>query len=310
MTEFVKIEQQFQERVAEHHLRTSLALIRQAAENIWASDAPRIVQDFTDHGIEHSNRLMYFAAKLLDTNDGRPLSSQEIYLLLAGIYLHDIGMQCDVINFPEIKSRAEELGAQFDAEFIAHKASAYNIGEQKTIRKNHQYLTAAWIDQAYRTGETVLGQAARTIPEDLIADLMDVCKHHARIPITDCPLTFRFDPSQRKQLVAALLRFSDELDIDGHRVSIHTVKNFRLDPRNAVYWWLHNRTKVIFSARNVILLKIRLCPDDVEKHGPFVHAAFIICHLISITLLRAASQLSVLFPRSRQDSLFSRFLRL
>jgi glycine cleavage system regulatory protein len=67
------------------NLHTSVAMVRQAAEKIWANDAPRIVRDFTDHGIEHSMRLAGFAAKLLDANDGRPLSEQETYLLLAGM---------------------------------------------------------------------------------------------------------------------------------------------------------------------------------------------------------------------------------
>jgi hypothetical protein len=63
----------------------------------------------------HSQRLAGFATQLLDANDGRPLSAQEMYLLLAGIYLHDIGMQCDVVKFPPIKTRAEKLGAKFDS---------------------------------------------------------------------------------------------------------------------------------------------------------------------------------------------------
>ena len=137
-----------------------------------------------------------------------------MYLLLAGIYLHDIGMQCDAVKFPEIKERAEQLGAQFETEFTAQTASKYSIKEQKAIRKNHQYLTAAWIDHANRTGANVLGPAAKNIPKDLVDDLMDVCKHHAKLPITDCPHTFKFDPTGRKQLVASLLRFSDELGAD------------------------------------------------------------------------------------------------
>lgn len=275
MVELTRVEQPLQEYITEEHLRNSLAFLRQAAESVWANDAPRIIQDFTDHGIEHSKRLTGFVAKLLEANDGRTLSSQEMYLLLVGIYLHDVGMQCDVTKFPEIKARAEELGARFDVSFTARKASAYSIDEQKAIRKNHQYLTAAWIDYAYRTGNTALGLAAKTIPEDLVADLMDVCKHHAKLPITDCPITFKFDPTQRKQLVAALLRFADELDVDGNRVTIETIENFRLDPHNAVYWWLHNRTKIVFSARNVVLLNIRLHPENVEQYGSFVYNAFI-----------------------------------
>jgi hypothetical protein len=274
MAEFTDIEKQLMERIAESRLRESLALIRNAAEDIWADDAPCIIQDYTDHGIHHSERLADYAAQLLAANDGRPLSAEETYLLLAGIYLHDIGMQCDVVKYPEIRAKAEAMGAQFDVEFTAKTASSYTIDEQKAIRKNHQLLTGAWVDRASRTGETILGPAIRTVPDDLVGDLIDVCKYHAKLPITECPITFTLDERGRKQLVAALVRFADELDMDGHRVSIETVKNFRLDPRNAVYWWLHQLTKVIIAG-NVITLTTRLRPDDEQHYGPLIRQAFI-----------------------------------
>ncbi|KYK38521.1 MAG: hypothetical protein AYK18_17055 [Theionarchaea archaeon DG-70] len=275
MAEFTSTEKQLLECISEGFLHVSLAAIRQTVKKIWCAEAPRIVKDYTDHGIAHSERLVGFVARLLEANEGRDLSSQETYLLLASIYLHDIGMQCDVVSFPEIKERAESLGAKFEVEFTAQTASGYNIEEQKAIRENHQYLTAAWVDHASRTGKTVLGPAAKTIPEELVDDLMDICKYHAKAPVTDCPLTFTFNPNERKQLIAAILRFADELDLDGRRASIETVKNFRLNPHNSVYWWLHNRIKVIFISRNVILLTIRLHPDDVKRHGPFAHDMFI-----------------------------------
>jgi CheY-like chemotaxis protein len=275
MARFTDVETQLLRHISEDRLRSSLAAIRQAMEDIWANDTPRIVQDFTDHGEKHSERLTRFAAKLLEANYGLPFSDQEIYLLMAGIYLHDIGMQCDVIKHPEIKARAEDLGAQFTVAFTAQTTSRYNLVEQKAIRRNHHYLTAAWIDHADRTGETVLGPAVRTIPEDLVDDVIDACKYHAKQPITDCPPQFMFDSTGRKQLVAALLRLADELDIDAHRVSIETVKNFALDPYNSVYWWLHHHTKIVFSARNMILLTIRLHPNDAEQLGPLVEAIFI-----------------------------------
>lgn len=193
-------EKQLLKRIRDEGLRSSLAMIRQAMETIWITEAPRIVQDYTDHGIEHSKRLVGFAARLLDANDSRPFSEQETYLLLAGIYLHDIGMQCDVVKLPEIKTRAEALGAEFDVEFTARTSSRYSIAEQKANRKNHQYLTAAWIDHANRTGETALGPAAKTIPGNLVDDLMDICKYHAKLPITECSLNFRLNSTERKQL--------------------------------------------------------------------------------------------------------------
>ena len=163
MAEFTAIEKQLLKSVTDSRLQTSLAAIREAAEDIWAPDAPRIIKDYTDHGIAHSERIVGFVAKLLEANDGHPLSSQEMYLLLAGIYLHDIGMQCDTVKFPKIKIHAEKLGAQFDIEFTASRTNEYTINEQKEIRKNHHYLSAAWIDYAYTIGDTALNKASKTI---------------------------------------------------------------------------------------------------------------------------------------------------
>ena len=61
---------------------------------------------------------------ILDANDRHKFSEQEMYLLLAGVYLHDIGMQCDVLNIPHIKNRAEILGANFEsssADTVEHR---------------------------------------------------------------------------------------------------------------------------------------------------------------------------------------------
>ena len=34
-------------------MQSSLAAIREAMEDIWSDDAPRIIKDFTDHGVNH-----------------------------------------------------------------------------------------------------------------------------------------------------------------------------------------------------------------------------------------------------------------
>ena len=173
--------------IVDENLKVSLDMIQIAVKKIWANDAPRIVQDYTDHGFPHCERLAKSAHLLLNINNGQPLSEQEMYLLLAGIYLHDIGMQCDVIKFPMIKVGAEKYGANFSIEFTAQTSNTYSLNEQKAVRDNHHYLTAAWIDYAYTSGETLLGQAARTINEDLVDDLIDICIYHTKLAITDCP---------------------------------------------------------------------------------------------------------------------------
>ena len=46
----------------------SLTSIRGVMESIWANEAPRIVKDYTDHGEKHSERVAFFAEKLLQVN--------------------------------------------------------------------------------------------------------------------------------------------------------------------------------------------------------------------------------------------------
>ena len=250
-------------------------MLREAVEAIWAPDAPRIIRDYTDHGIDHCVRVAVHALNLLGANARAPLSRNEAYVLLAGIYLHDIGMQCDVVRHPKIRERAEAYGAQFGIDFGAQWASDYSLAEQSAIRRNHSYLSAAWIDSAQNGNGGILGPASSTIPRALVDDLIDVCKHHTAVPIENCPEGFQWDPKARKRLVAALLRLADELDIDANRVEIAVVQEFNLDPANAVYWWLHNRTTIVFPTPYSATVQVRLEPGDFVAYGDVVQSAYI-----------------------------------
>lgn len=276
MARFSEVEQHLLKYVRNDRLITSLAQMREAMEDIWSRDAPRIIHDYTDHGELHVERVVGFAAQLLEASEELILSSKEMFLLLAGIYLHDIGMQCDLARYPEIKITSETLGAQFNIDFDAPRASEYSIEQQKAIRKNHHLISAAWIDYSYRNGATLPGGAiANENIEQFIEDIMDVCKYHSKLPISDCPRTFCYNPAERKQVVAALLRFSDELDIDSNRVEESTVELFSIDPHNSVYWWLHKLTNIAFISRNVIEIIIRLHPQDVERYYSLIYTSFI-----------------------------------
>lgn len=257
-------------------LLSSLADLRLAAKDIWTSDI-RIIKDFTDHGIKHSERLADYASKLLGLTkktDTCPLFEEEMYLLLAGIYLHDIGMQCDLAKFPEIQDKAEEMGALFNIDF-KNKTSSYTEEEQEEIRKNHQYLSAAWIEYAYINEDNPFHQAAKTIPDSLVTDLIDICKYHSKLPIEKCPPNFHSNERYSKQRLAALLRFIDELDVDWHRASDKTLKYFNIKEPNKLYWYLHHRTNIEILDPNVIIMRIRLHPDDFKLYEPLVYEALI-----------------------------------
>lgn len=271
MARFSSVEETLVSRISNDRLRTNLAELRQVMEDIWSNDSPRIIKDYTDHGDKHCERISMYILKLLEVNAGHKLVDDEIYLLLAGVYLHDIGMQCDVMKFPQILEKAMNFGAKFEVQFTSSNSNSYSHDEQISIRKNHQFLSVAWIDYSARTGLTVLGSPAKNIPEDLIDDLIDICLHHTKLPISHCPLNGKYRLNIRKQLVASLLRFADELDIESSRVNIETVKTYSVNEFNSIYWWMHHRTTITFIAGNVINISVRLHPNDVEKYGEFFH---------------------------------------
>jgi HD-GYP domain-containing protein (c-di-GMP phosphodiesterase class II) len=128
MPGFTKVESRILKKyISDLKLSRSLTLIREVMESIWANEAPRIVKDYTDHGEEHSKRIAFFAEKLLQVNSDAVFTQREIYLLLAGIYLHDIGMQCDIAKYPEIKEKAESRGAKFEEAFTAKTTLVQNL---------------------------------------------------------------------------------------------------------------------------------------------------------------------------------------
>lgn len=268
-------EQKFHEQLKETTLATSIQLIREAMVAIWAPTT-RIIRDYTDHGEEHSKRIIEYAAKLIKSSTQMSLEKKEVYLLLAGAYLHDIGMQCDVALHSAVKKMSEEkYSAKFETNFNSRRSTDFSIEEQKELRANHQSVTAAWLDCVYSSeqGSGKLEAAVRSVPDDLIDDLIDICRYHSKANIRTCETYSKYDQSCRKRLIAAILRMSDELDINSNRVEFETIKMYRLDTNNSLYWWLHNKTVVTING-NIITLHVRLHPNDIELED-IVKKAFI-----------------------------------
>ena len=264
------------ERIISKEFISRLDEIRAAVETIW-NPSELIIKNFPNHGVEHSNHIAKSVIDLLEFNEGDPISELETYVLLASIYLHDIGMQCDIRKFPLVKTKAESLGANFNnIKFVARDSNDYNYFEQDIIRKNHQYLTAAWIDYAYNNTneDSLFDTAIKNISdEDILTDIKDVCLYHSKLDIKNCAENF-VSGSGRKQLVAALLRFADELDISKDRVSPGMYEIFRIPLESSKYWWLHEHTDVKpdFN-KNCFDLYYHINPSD-RDHIPLIKSYY------------------------------------
>ena len=103
-------------QIKDDELKSSLPIIKLTAMKIWTPSI-RIIKNYTSHDIEHSNRVAGYIIKILNLyKNSKPLSDKERFLLSAAVCLHDIGMQCDIKKYKEIKEKAEKLGARFNLE--------------------------------------------------------------------------------------------------------------------------------------------------------------------------------------------------
>jgi len=257
--------------------KKSLNKIRTSVEEIWGVD--HIISDFTDHGVDHSLRLVNYASDMLNNNNFK-LTQEETYLLLSSIFLHDIGMQCYAPNiFDKFLQEAENIARDKKLsfkviEFTAKSAMKLNENEQNFIREYHSLLTAAMINYSFNNPDYILHEACRDFQTNLRKDLEDICLYHSKYPIIDCEENLSIIIGGRKRLIAAILRLADELDIDYNRIRDSDYKILKRDSKNLVYWLKHKYTTVQIQG-NEINLTIALYPTDLEKYGHILQGSII-----------------------------------
>ncbi|GAI81396.1 unnamed protein product, partial [marine sediment metagenome] len=126
---------------------------------IWNSHT--LIPHYTKHGIDHSERIIQYLGKLLE-DFPTLLNQQERFVLLAAIFLHDIGNQMPKYVGIPIKS-------------------AYSFEELEKIRKNHHLSSCEAVkDSVKDSTELPLGLDVCKEYTEFIADL---CKYHRKLDL-------------------------------------------------------------------------------------------------------------------------------
>ncbi len=166
----------------------ALENVRKAAARIWARPLHRY---FTNHTLEHSQRIIALldglAAGMMQTD--KRLTPTEVFVLLAATYLHDIGMQNE----------------------------KFASGDLVEIREHHQQ-TAEMIYAVFEAPAEAFPTPLARDPA-IVEAVALVARGHRRVNLDadDYDSFVHGGETLRLRLLAALLRFGDELDID-HRV--------------------------------------------------------------------------------------------
>ena len=176
---------------------SQLASIKKHSEEVWKKETFHHAY-YTLHGMDHSRAVISMLDGLVDGIDpDRGLTNPEIFYLLASVYLHDVGM---LISYPGDEDRANEINAR--------KKRPYT--KEDLIRDKHHM----------RSGKYVTERAAELELDHVESECVKlICEGHRVVELDTEDYDDRLIGSERirVRVLAALLRFSDELDISYKR---------------------------------------------------------------------------------------------
>jgi len=180
---------------------------------------------YTLHGMDHSHAIISKLDKLIDgISPNNKLTRAEIFYLLASVYLHDVGM---LISYPEDVERAKTISIQKKKPFT----------KEDLIRDEHNI----------RSGKYIIEHELDLKLDHVESECVKlICEGHRLVDLTTENYNDRLvgDERIRVRLLAALLRFSDELDISYQRAPKVLMDIFKEDMPDfsKLHWLKHYYT--------------------------------------------------------------------
>ena len=174
---------------------------------------------FTIHGIDHSHAIISNLNDLVGgIEPNNDLTEHEIFYLLASTYLHDVGM---LVSYPNDEGTAKVIST--------HEMP---FTKEDVIRKEHHI----------RSGKYVIKYADSLSLDQIESECVRlICEGHRRVNLESEEYDDRFIGNEtiRVRFLAALLRFSDELDISYKRGPIKLLEILREEmPDYSLLQWL------------------------------------------------------------------------
>jgi len=208
--------------------RKRLEGIRDIVRKIWDPEKVRpYLMGYPPHGPEHCKKVEEKLNQLLPDETSKKLKEDERFLLLASVWLHDIGMHPELRDVFPKDPRAEE------GDDVLRK------WEKDTLRPTHADRSATFI----KTKASELGLSSRE--RDLLAA---ICKYHRKSANLH---KVRLD--DRHRLLIAYLRLADALHIPERAPSGELKKyiQYGMDAKSKFHWF-----KSLYTS------DIKVLPDD------------------------------------------------
>ncbi|MDB1949630.1 hypothetical protein PMY35_17665 [Clostridium tertium] len=213
--------------------------------------------NYTDHGIEHSNRINNRLADLfkdmLENSDNRiRLNNAELYSLILAIYLHDIGMELinkdKIIGLFSRKNYKNQFLKRLSSSISCEEIELLNENSEEFynfIRAHHHVISAMWIMNNNALEESL----KLPIRDDYLEIIALICYAHNEefsILKEDIYQSTQADNQNIQiDILAYLLRVGDALDADKNRCNIKVLEIKNIPVESRVHWYRHFYTKSI-----------------------------------------------------------------
>lgn len=210
---------------------------------------------FTDHGIDHSERIIdnlihLFPFLFEGDGDENALNDVEKFILFAAVLLHDIGIQMEDTNklclMRECNDESDWVG-----ELGGEESEKLDF-----IRINHHLISKIWINNFTKDDKNKLGLPEAYYGERVLAKYVaNVAESHG-ISFEEkeeyCKVTAYGNARIRMGVLCTLMSLGDALDCDQRRIEYSKLKtnNFSLESR--LHWMKHYYVDGIFLSANLI----------------------------------------------------------
>jgi len=178
------------------------------------SVAPLLAQGihpgFTDHTIGHSKRVIEYLGDLIEQGEiNPPISAEEVCVLIAAAYTHDIGMQ------DRRKHKLEEIRER-------HHILSGDIDREVGRTTSNQDLHFGYVPfDGFWSMTAVVAEGHRKV------DLWS--PEYESVPASRQTIRLR--------LLAALIRLADELDVDQRRAPMLMTDLQNYPPETLIHWF-------------------------------------------------------------------------
>ena len=231
--------------IKDEGVRSRLINLRESVAPILANN---LLPHFTDHSVAHSDSLARYVDDLILPLQAteQMLSEDELFILYAACYLHDIGMQHGKANETKVIADLNLLTSWKDLNPQQHS---------ELIRQHHAAISAEMV-------RTSLNATAPVIGIQLTVDyfptyIAALCEGHtlptesARYKALTQP-----GPKLRIELLSGLLRIADILDLSRRRANRARTLTLALSLESQTHWWRHHYTEDITIDQNQKLVSV------------------------------------------------------